>query len=233
VARVNRLGSALPATSLDGRLVATGDTVGIVKAARLWVPPSEIERVARLGRGTPTLRVAPFVVRHAAFLAGQRIRPANVAVATASLRTKLARFGTELDRAEQVVDDPEAIARSMGAAIAAGAEVLLVAGSIVLDPGDPFLRALERLRARVICRGAPIDPGTMFWVAYVEKTACFGLASCEMYGRLSILDLILPYALAGEPITPGLVADLGYGGLLQQTYAARRGEVVSDAEDDA
>jgi hypothetical protein len=85
----------------------------------------------------------------------------------------------------------------------------------------------------VICRGAPIDPGTMFWVAYVGKTACFGLASCEMYGRLSILDLILPYALAGEPITPGLVADLGYGGLLQQTYAARRGEVASDAEDDA
>ena len=58
------------------------------------------------------------------------------------------------------------------------------------------------------------------WAAAV----CFGLASCEMYGRLSVLDLILPFALAREPIIPGLFAELGYGGLLQQTFAARHGE---------
>jgi hypothetical protein len=119
-------------------------------------------------------------------------------------------------------------------------EVILVAGSIVLDPGDPFLVALASLRARVVCRGAPVDPGTMFWAAYVRhrgrQAVCFGLASCEMYGRRSVLDLILPYALAREPITPELFAELGYGGLLQQTFAARQGETEptdDEAQDSA
>jgi hypothetical protein len=61
----------------------------------------------------------------------------------------------------------------------------------------------------------------MFWVAYAGDVPILGLASCEMYGRLSILDLLLPYALAGEPITRGLLADLGYGGLLHTTQTAR------------
>jgi hypothetical protein len=229
VVRFNRVGAALLATSLDGRVVDAGETVGIVKAARLWNAAEALRRAEEVVAGAPVLRVAPFVVRDAAFLAGQRIRTTNFEAAAGNLRKTLGRFGSGLIAARQVPDEPPAIAAAIGQAIDEGAEVVLVAGSIVLDPGDPFLVALDALRGRIVCRGAPVDPGTMFWVAYVRhhgrRAVCFGLASCEMYGRLSVLDLILPYALAREPITPGLFAELGYGGLLQQTFAARQSEI--------
>ncbi|MGH2460812.1 MAG: hypothetical protein ACRDIY_18300, partial [Chloroflexota bacterium] len=63
---------------------------------------------------------------------------------------------------------------------------------------------------------------TMFWVADAGRTLFLGLASCELYGRRSVLDLVLPYAAAKEPISASLLADLGHGGLLEQTFAARR-----------
>jgi molybdopterin biosynthesis enzyme len=116
---------------------------------------------------------------------------------------------------------PEEIARHYHELLRNNVELVLVAGSIVLDPQDPYLSALEHVDARLIRRGAPIDPGTMFWVAYAGDVPFFGLASCEMYGKLSIFDLFLPYALAGEPITNELISQLGYGGLLNDTQIAR------------
>jgi hypothetical protein len=103
-----------------------------------------------------------------------------------------------------------------------GTQVLGTAGSIVLDPEDPFLQALSRIDAKLVRRGAPIDPGTMFWVAYSGDVPFFGLASCEMYGKLSIIDLFLPYALAGQTIDNELISRLGYGGLLNDTHVVRR-----------
>lgn len=225
VERINQTQAALLATSLDGRVVGESDTLAVVKAPSLWEPVAGPKRIEELTRGGATVRVASFAPRRAVFLVGERVRAASVGAAQASLGKTLESFGSRLTETIAVGDDAAAIAARLIGAIERGAEVVLVAGSIVLDPGDPFLQAIERLGGRIVCRGAPIDPGTMFWVAYLGSVACFGLASCEMYGRLSVLNLLLPYALAGEPIDQRLVASLGYGGLLDQTFAARRGDL--------
>jgi hypothetical protein len=221
VVEANALGAVLLVTALDGRRVTVGKAVALVKAASLWVGLAELDRTRVKIGDSPLLHVAPFVVREAAFLAGPNVRKANVTAAAASLGRTLGRFNTSLIAAEQVMDDPPAIASAYHRLQHAGAEVILIGGSIVLDPGDPFLVAVELLGGEIVCRGAPVDPGTMFWVARVGSGILLGLASCEMYGRLSVLDLILPFALARETITPELFAELGYGGLLEQTYRAR------------
>jgi hypothetical protein len=222
VTRVNELGSFLVATGLDGRVIAAGDTIAVVKASRLWVSGQDISRAIRMLEARPVLRVAPFVARRGAFVVPQRLRAANVRAASKSLSRTFAGYGAELVETVRVTDDPVAIALALEEIRSRGTELVLVAGSIVLDPGDPFLVALESLGAQIVVRGAPIDPGTMFWVANLQSMELFGLASCEMYGRLSVLDLVLPYAIAHEPIDVGLLAELGYGGLLHQTFASRR-----------
>lgn len=232
VRQINLDDTVLVGTALDGRVVTRDETIAIVKAARLWVGESDVTRSVAAVSPATQFRVAPFVIRRASFLAGQRIRAANVSAAAAALRKNLGAFGCELVAVDQVGDEPRAIARMYREQQARGAEVILVAGSIVLDPGDPFLVALEEEGATIVNRGAPIDPGTMFWVAYQGATTLFGLASCEMYGRLSVLDLVLPFALAKEPITRELLAELGYGGLLQNTFAARRGSAAFEGSDD-
>ena len=221
VVEANALGAVLLATALDGRRITAGETVAVVKAPSLWVRLDEIYRTRSQVGEASLLRAVPFVARSAAFLAGPRVRKANAAAAAASLGRTLGNFNTSLIGSEQVTDDPPAIAAAYRRLQQAGADVILIGGSIVLDPGDPFLVAVELMEGEIVCRGAPIDPGTMFWVARVGSGIVLGLASCEMYGRLSVLDLILPFALAREAITPKLFAQLGYGGLLEQTYRAR------------
>ncbi|MDI3341424.1 MAG: hypothetical protein QJR03_12920 [Sphaerobacter sp.] len=223
VTRVNRTGAALVATALDGRVVQAGETVGIVKAPALFLPRAAVERAVARARGQALLRVAPFRATRVGLLAGTRIRPANLRVAERQMANTLERFGARLLAPRHLdADTPAGIGAAYRELLAAGAEVILVAGSIVLDPGDPFLRALRHVGGRLVRRGAPVDPGTMFWAAYAGDVPFFGLASCELYGRTSVLDLLLPYALAREPIDRQLMAEVGYGGLLRETQAARR-----------
>ena len=222
VAALNRGTAALVATPLDGRIVDAGETVGIVKAPALFVSRAAINEALELVAKEPVVRVAAFQAQRVALVAGARIRPAQLEVAAKQMATTLARFGAELAAVRHIPDDPATIAETYRALINDGSELILVAGSILLDPEDPFLLALETIGGRVIRRGAPIDPGTMFWAAEASGVPLFGLASCEMYGRLSILDLLLPYALAREPLSYDLIAGFGYGGLLETTQTARR-----------
>ncbi|HET9016451.1 MAG TPA: hypothetical protein VFN57_12700 [Thermomicrobiaceae bacterium] len=240
VERLNLTRAVLLATALDGRVVETNETVAIVKAPELFVPRERVERALVALGGDQTLWVAAFRARRVGILAGTRIGPTNLEVAVARLGASLAPYGAavgEVLRLEE--DDPRAVAAAYRRLLAAGAEVVLVGGSIVLDPQDPFVLAVERVGGRLVTRGAPVDPGTMFWLAYFGAVPFLGLASCELYGRVSVLDLLLPYALAGEPITRRLIAGLGYGGLLSSMAGARRpktwgspaAEVSVDEED--
>lgn len=222
VESVNQRGTVLLVTSIDGRLINAKDVVAVVKPATLWIPSAEVNQAIQAAGDAALLRVARFTARRAAFLAGERIRPANFDLAAPNLTRIVERFGASLTHAEQLTDDIDTIAAAYRAQVRAGVEVVLVAGSILLDPQDPYLVALQEVGGHLIIRGAPIDPGTMFWVGQIGPTVFLGLASCELYGRLSILDLILPFVIADEPITQGLFAALGYGGLIEQTQAARR-----------
>jgi hypothetical protein len=222
VTRLNRCQVALVVTALDGRVVDAGESIAVVKAARLFVTQDELDCVLTQAGQQRLLWISPFRMHRVGLIAGARIRPANLQRAARHLAATLGRFGADLAVVQRVDDDPDEIAAMYRSFLADGIQVILVAGSIVLDPADPCLMALQHIDAQVVCRGVPIDPGTMFWVAYTGLVPIFGLASCEMYGRLSVLDLLLPFALAGEPISASLIAELGYGGLLKDTYQARR-----------
>jgi hypothetical protein len=222
VVRLNQTRLILIATALDGRVVEPDETVAIVKASELLVSAQAVDEALSGIADASIIEIRPFTKCKVALLAGDRIREANLNVSSKHLGAGLERFGAELSSVQKIPDDPDEIARTYQELIDAGTELILVAGSIVLDPEDPYLAALDQIGATLVRRGAPIDPGTMFWVARKGEVPIFGLASCEMYGKLSIIDLFLPYALAGEEIDNDLISRLGYGGLLNDTHVARR-----------
>jgi hypothetical protein len=222
VFRLNQSQLTLIATALDGRVVEPDETVAIVKASELLISGTALDGILDSIKDKPVIQVKPFTKHRVALIAGDRIREANLNVSSKHLGAGLERFGAELADVRKITDDPAGITETYQELIADGIELILVAGSIVLDPEDPYLTALESINATLIRRGAPIDPGTMFWVAEKGDIPFFGLASCEMYGKLSIIDLFLPYALAGETIDNDLISRLGYGGLLNDTHIIRR-----------
>jgi hypothetical protein len=222
VTRLNETGITLIATALDGRVVEPDETVAIIKASELLVSTAALEDALTAAGESPVIQVKPFTKQRVALLAGDRIREQNLNVSSKHLAAGLERYAAELVDVRKIPDDPDVIATIYRELLETDIELILVAGSIVLDPEDPFLAALDKINATLVRRGAPIDPGTMFWVARQGEVHFFGLASCEMYGKLSIIDLFLPYALAGESIDNALISRLGYGGLLNDTHVARR-----------
>jgi len=94
-----------------------------------------------------------------------------------------------------------------------GAEVVLVTGGMSVDPDDVTPTAIKGLGGELVTYGAPVLPGAMFLLAYLDGIPIMGLPGCVMYASTTVFDLIAPRILAGEHITRQAIAKLGHGGL--------------------
>lgn len=134
-----------------------------------------------------------------------------------TLQEKMDWYGADLQTIHWLEEDPDLIAETMRVAVA-HADLILTAGSHMMDPLDPILIALERADATLVRLGAPAHPGSMVWVAWhnAARTPILSLASCSMFSRSTVADLLLPLIFAGERVTNHTLASLGHGGLLDR-----------------
>ncbi len=82
-----------------------------------------------------------------------------------------------------------------------------------VDPDDRTPGAIKATGADIISYGAPVLPGAMFLLGYLDSTPIVGLPGCVMYAKATIFDIILPYLVAGERVTRTQLRGLGHGGL--------------------
>ena len=83
-----------------------------------------------------------------------------------------------------------------------------------VDPDDRTPLAIRNSGAKIVIYGAPVLPGAMFLLSYMEGgQAVMGLPGCVMYAERTIFDLVLPRVLADDPVTKEEIATLGEGGL--------------------
>jgi len=92
--------------------------------------------------------------------------------------------------------------------------VLLVGGVSAGDPIAPFYSAFARMGGIVLRRGVPAHPGSMIWLAGLDRTQILGLPQCGMFSLATAADLVLPRLLTGEVLSAESLADLAHGGLL-------------------
>ena len=94
-----------------------------------------------------------------------------------------------------------------------GCEMIFTTGGMSVDPDDRTPLAIKNTGAEIITYGAPVLPGAMFLVSYLDGVPVCGLPGCVMYAKRTIFDLLLPRLLADDPITAEDIARLGEGGL--------------------
>jgi hypothetical protein len=123
--------------------------------------------------------------------------------------------------ADATVREAAAIAAEIDRLANEGVDLVLAAGGNTIDPLDPTLRALELTGAEIVRFGAPAHPGSMFWLAYRGELPIFNLASCSMFSKATIADVVLPWIMTGERVEPRTLAELGYGGLLDRGMSFR------------
>src|SRR5690606_21574350 len=108
------------------------------------------------------------------------------------VREKIAWYGSDVIGFRDVRGDAEDIADTVNQFMAEGATLILAGGGNTIDPLDPTISALPLLNGSLISFGAPAHPGSMFWLASAHGIPIVNLASCSMYSRSTIADLVLP-----------------------------------------
>lgn len=92
------------------------------------------------------------------------------------------------------------------------ADIVLVTGGMSVDPDDKTPGAIKKTGAKIVSYGAPVQPGNMILMAYLENMAVLGVPGCAMYNKTTVLDVILPRIFAGHILQKKDFVILGEGG---------------------
>lgn len=112
----------------------------------------------------------------------------------------------------------EAICRQ----IEAGARLILLAGeTAIMDRDDAAPRAVEAAGGRIEALGAPVDPGNLLMLAYLDTIPIVGVPGCARSRKINVIDWVLPRLLTGERLRRADLAAMGHGGLLEDVPERR------------
>jgi len=231
---VNRVDGVTVFTLLDRQPVLPGKIVAGVKVTPIAIPEASIVEVERLciQAERPPLAVLPFQPKRVAVLATEGLNERTRERFQAVVQKKIGWYGSEVSDLRFISSEPDEIAATIRAFLADGADVVMAAGGNTIDPLDPLLLALNDAGAEMVHFGAPAHPGSMFWLARAGDVPIVNLASCSMYSKATVADLILPLVMTGQRVTSEDIVELGYGGLLEREMAFRFPDYDADVSDE-
>ena len=206
----------------DGMPVDPGRAVAGVKVTPLAVTAAVLDRaLAVAGEGPgPLLAVRPFAALAVAVVVCEALPPPRRERFEQAVAAKVHWFGGTLGGI-RYLPDREAVDPAAIRAVAAAADLVLVAGVASTDPLDAPWEAVIAAGARVVRRGLPVHPGSSYWIVELDGRPVVGVASCGMFSRQTALDLLLARCFTGQPLDPRYLSGLGHGGLLARELAFR------------
>lgn len=95
-------------------------------------------------------------------------------------------------------------------------DLLIIAGeTAIMDPRDIIPSAIEKAGGFVETVGAPVDPGNLLMIAYLDELPILGAPGCARSLKENVMDWVLPRLLSGERLKRSDITSLGHGGLLE------------------
>jgi hypothetical protein len=221
LAALNELEGITLATLASHTTVRPNQIAGTVKVIPFALPEELVRRAEQLtARRGPILRVDRLEPRKVGLvlLAGGGARE-RVETQFAPLRERIEALGSQLARTDYVDPGVDAAERDLANALdgqaKAGLDLIVLAGeSAIMDRADLAPRAAEQIGGRVECVGAPVDPGNLLMLAYLDRLPVLGAPGCARSRKANIVDWVLPRLLVGERLSRADVVSMGHGGLL-------------------
>jgi molybdenum cofactor cytidylyltransferase len=220
--QVNELDGMTLATILSHFPVKTHQIVATVKIIPYAVPASFVSRIEAIaGGGPPILRVDALPSKSVGLiLSGSNSLHERLVADFSPLRERIEILGSFVNRTDFVSLDDEtdeaALADMLKQQLASGIRMILLAGeTAIMDSHDIVPRAVVRAGGQIESVGAPVDPGNLLMLAYIQDVPVVGAPGCARSKKVNIVDWILPRLLAGDRLTRRDIVQLGHGGLLQ------------------
>ena len=217
---VNALDDIAIATLPQNMPVKAGMKLAGMRVIPLVIKKEKMEQVKNVAGDKPLFRLRPYrrnlkvgVVTTGTEVFLGRIKDTFTPVVAG----KLKEFGLTID-AHRLTDDVMEHTRDAVCELAElGMDMILCTGGMSVDPDDRTPAAIRAAGAEIITYGAPVLPGAMFLLGYMEREGrtipVMGLPGCVMYAGRTIFDLILPRVLTGERLTRREIRRFGIGGL--------------------
>lgn len=212
---INMIDEVAAATINNARPVKKGDLLAGIRVVPLTIAEEKLDQVEIISRKEDVISVL-------------KCQPRKVGIVTTGnevynglikdqfgpvIKEKAEAYGCKLIQQIIVDDSKEKITRAVKNLIANGAELIFTTGGMSVDPDDVTPSGIRDTGARIVTYGAPVLPGAMLMVAYLNNVPILGLPGCVMYNTTTAFDLILPLVLCGQQITRQYIAKLGMGGL--------------------
>jgi molybdenum cofactor cytidylyltransferase len=236
--QINECDGITLATLMNHSPVHARQIVATVKIIPYAVPESSLSVVEAIASGSrPIVGVDALPSRSVGMiLSGSTSVHQKLVADFSPLRERIEKLGSSVARTDFVALDDEsdeaALADMLQQQISAGIRMILLAGeTAIMDEQDIIPRAIERAGGHVESVGAPVDPGNLLMLAYINDVPVVGAPGCARSKKINIVDWILPRLLVGDRLTRRDIVQLGHGGLLQDV--PERGMPREVKEEDA
>jgi len=222
--RLDRLNSVDEAVTLGTlppfAVVEPRQMVATVKIIPFAVPEAAVETAAAFAsEGGKLLRVAAFVPRRVALIQTRLpgFKESILDKTREVTEQRLAALGCTLVSEERCAHAAADLAPRIAAAIADGAEMVLVHGaSAIVDRRDVIPQAVVAAGGRIDHFGMPVDPGNLLLLSHVGDKPVLGLPGCARSPKVNGFDWVLERLVAGLPVGPNEIMRMGAGGLLAE-----------------
>ncbi|MCK8817581.1 molybdopterin-binding protein [Natroniella sulfidigena] len=221
---INGLDDIVLATLHTNTVVEEGQVVAGTRINPLVIEEEKIEEIEIVcQKEEDILKVATFFsFQIGVLITGDEVYYGEIEDRFAAVfEEKVAEFESEILEVKYVPDDVEEIKKGILDLVEAGAEVIITAGGMSVDPDDVTPTGIRATGAEVESYGAPVLPGSMFMLAYLGQVPILGVPACGMYHQATVFDLVFPSILAKEKVTRDDIIALAHGGLCLQCDVCR------------
>ena len=216
---VNSLGEMMIASRHGDFPVKKGDKIAGTRIIPLVIEKEKMDAAEKAAGSLPIFDILPYRQKKVGIITtGSEIKKGLIRdTFTPVLREKLSEFPTEVTGQVMPGDDKEEITKAILSFADAGVDLIICTGGMSVDPDDRTPGGIRDTGAKIVTYGAPVLPGAMLLVAYLEwngrSIPVLGLPGCVMYAKRTVFDLILPRVMADDEIKAEEIARLGEGGL--------------------
>lgn len=217
--RINLLDEAVAIGTLPPHALARrAQVIATVKIIPFAVPRRLIEACREIASVGPLLRVAQLRPRRVALVMSELPgMKENVFRGTVTAtRNRLEGLGSRLALVLRCAHERRTVEAMLRQALAAGCDLLLVAGATVTkDRKDVVPAAVTAAGGEVEHFGMPVEPGNMLLLARIGAVPVVVLPGCGRSRRSNGLDWVLQRLLAELPLTRQDIMRMGVGGLIR------------------
>jgi hypothetical protein len=221
LAQINDCDGIAFATGYSLRFAVKNQTVATIKIIPYALPDSTLDQINRIARKGPVIELKPLVSRPVGIvLTGH---PDNQEHLRKGFGLPLRRR-VEASRSQVMevafcpfVDDGDEarLAGILCDQVKQGAQLILIGGETsIMDPNDVVPLAIRCAGGSIVSLGAPVEPGNLLMLAYLDSVAVMGAPGCARGRAKNVVDWVLPALLAGHHLTRGDIIGLGYGGYI-------------------